>query len=65
MTNHDYLVLSIAALWLLTNFCGVAFTLRHLQNRGKQSAAKTPVGKPPKASAVGVAWQLSIFGRKK
>ena len=45
MTNHDYLVLGIATLWLLTNFCGAAFTLRHIHNhRGKQDKAKKRLG---------------------
>jgi hypothetical protein len=32
MTRHDYVVLGMAAVWLVTNFLGAAFTIRHLRN---------------------------------
>jgi hypothetical protein len=33
MTNHDYLVVCMAILWLATNCLGAAFTLRRLYHR--------------------------------
>jgi len=33
MNSHDYLVLGMAAGWVLANFLGAAFTIRHLRNR--------------------------------
>jgi hypothetical protein len=35
MTDHDYLVLGMAALWLATNCLGAAFTVRRLYRRRK------------------------------
>jgi hypothetical protein len=40
MTEHDYLVLGIAALWIVTNSLGAAFTIRRLYLRRRQSFAR-------------------------
>jgi hypothetical protein len=31
MSKHDYLVLGTAAVWLVTNFLGAAFTIRRIR----------------------------------
>jgi hypothetical protein len=36
MTRHDYLVLGMVAIWLVTNFLGFAFTIRRLKSRQSQ-----------------------------
>jgi hypothetical protein len=33
MTPHDYLVLGIAAFWLLTGWLGLTFTIRRIRRR--------------------------------
>jgi hypothetical protein len=33
MTKHDYLVLGMAAVFLVTNFLGAAFTIRRVRAR--------------------------------
>jgi hypothetical protein len=45
MTPHDYLVLAIAALWLVTGFLGLAFTIGRLRSHSlsHEAGAKTPV----------------------
>lgn len=34
MSKQDYLVLGMAALFIVTNFLGAAFTIRHIRSRG-------------------------------
>jgi hypothetical protein len=36
MTRHDYLVLSIAVIWLVTIFLGAAFTIHRVYDRWKR-----------------------------
>jgi hypothetical protein len=33
MSKHDYLVLGMAALFIVMNFLGAAFTIRHVRSR--------------------------------
>ena len=33
MSKHDYLVLGMAAVFIVTNFVGAAFTIRHVRSR--------------------------------
>jgi hypothetical protein len=40
MTPHDYLVLAIAAFWLLTGWLGLTFTIRRLRRRAEQPHPK-------------------------
>ena len=40
MTPHDYLVLAIAALWLVTGFLGLGFTVRRLRRRQAANASR-------------------------
>jgi len=51
MTNHDYLVLGIAILWVLTNFFGAAFTLRRVHKREKQAQEKRSFARLPRLPA--------------
>jgi hypothetical protein len=37
MISHNYLVLGAAAVWIVTNFLGAAFTIKRLYARGKAS----------------------------
>jgi hypothetical protein len=45
MSKHDYLVLGMAAVFIVTNFLGAAFTIRHVDrhergpNRWKSPAS--------------------------
>ena len=45
MTPHEYLVLAIAAFWLLTGWLGLTFTIRRLRRRQAPSShgQQTPV----------------------
>jgi hypothetical protein len=47
MTRHDYLVLGMAALFLVTNFLGLGFTIwrrrSHPGSSRRPHAAQTPV----------------------
>jgi hypothetical protein len=40
MISHNYLVLGMAAVWIVTNFLGAAFTIRRNHLRGKASKAQ-------------------------
>jgi len=41
MTMQDSITLGIAALWILMNFTGAAFTIRRLRSRGSKYGAKS------------------------
>jgi hypothetical protein len=48
MIPHDYLVLAIAAFWLVTGLLGLTFTIRRLRHRQTAShGQQTPVYWPP------------------
>jgi hypothetical protein len=34
MIGQNYVVLGAAAVWIVTNFLGAAFTIKHIQLRG-------------------------------
>jgi hypothetical protein len=52
MSKHDYLVLGMAAVWLITNFVGAAFTLRRLFIRGNAPADGRPLRTAPPSASI-------------
>jgi hypothetical protein len=50
MSKHDYIVLGMAALFIVTNFLGAAFTIRHVRSqRVRQSEGIRQTGRPAPA----------------
>jgi hypothetical protein len=44
MTNHDYLVLGMVAVWIVINFLGAAFTMKRFYSNRKELAWTIIIG---------------------
>jgi hypothetical protein len=58
MTAHDYLVLAIAAFWMVVGGLGLGFTIRHLHHQDGQQRPAV-VGHDPLSA---VRWQIPNIG---